>query len=160
MTMIAQDPNAAKLTAFKRKFAELWLRNPSQPFECVLELIPDDRIKAISVMGVLTIDPEVKQIKEQLIEEYGEEHFLPSKAQMVRKVLDRSDMATEDGFVKMMRLAAEMRGFIDKTGVTINNNVTSNRVMVIPSISKTDDGLIDASEWQRQAIDQQSTLTG
>jgi hypothetical protein len=159
--MVTQADNA-NLRQFKRKFAELWLRNPSQPYQCILELIPDDRVKAISVMGVLTIDPEVKAIQEELLEEYGEEHFLPSKAQMVRKVLDRADQATEDGFIKMMKLAAEMRGFVDKTGVTINNNhtVNANRVMVIPSMPKTEDGVIDVSQWQQQALSQQATLTG
>ncbi len=155
--MVTTDP----IYEFKRKFADLWLRNPSHPYECMLELIPEDHVQATIALRHLIHDPEVRQIKEALLEEHGEEHFLPTKAKMIRTLLDASRNASEDGFVKMMKLAAEMRGFIDKTGVTINNttHLTNNRVMVVPAIAHTDNGTIDADKWEQQAIEQQVTLT-
>lgn len=143
----------------KRKFAEAWLRNPTNAYAAALSVTKNDTFLAIRLADAWVWDDEVVAIKEELIAEHGEEHFLPTKCQMVRQVLERAKYASEDGFHKMMKLAADMRGFIEKPGLTINNNTqTNNRVMLIPMGKMTEQGTVDMDSWEQSAIEQQQSL--
>lgn len=143
----------------KLEFAQAWLRQPDNAYAAALTLV-EDRFQAFRMAEILAKDPEVKEIKKQLIDEYGEEHFLPTKSDMVRQIFQRAQFATEDGFVKMFTLIANMRGFIEKQApVTINNTQTNNRIMVVPMANLNDNGSVDANHWEKLAISQQTALT-
>lgn len=143
----------------KRAFAEAWLRNPNNMYAGAMELTRNDPFMATRLCDQFLFDEEVKAYKRELIDEHGEEHFLPTKTDMLHQIMDRAIGATEEGFVKMMKLAADMRGFIEKPGVTINNNsLTNNRVMVVPVGRLNDDGTVDANQWEQSAIEQQQAL--
>lgn len=145
--------------AIKLQFAEAWLRQPDNAYAAALTIV-EDRFQAFRMAEILVKDPEVKEIKKQLIEEYGEEHFLPTKSDMVRQIFQRAQFATEDGFVKMFTLIANMRGFIEKQApVTINNNQTNNRIMLVPMANLNDNGTVDANHWEKLAVSQQAALT-
>lgn len=145
----------------KMAFAEAWLRNPRNAYAAALTLTGKDTFAAMQIADKWVLDAEVKHFKEQLIDEHGEEHFLPSKSEMIRDVLYRAESSpVDDSYVKLMKLAADMRGFIEKPGLTINNNTqTNNRVMVVPVGRLNDDGTIDSHEWEQRAVEQQHVLT-
>ena len=100
-------------------------------------------------------DPEVIEFKEQLNQEYGEEHFLPSKFQMVRDLIDRARNNPFADFEKSYKLAADILGFIQKPGVTVNTSITNNKVMVVPVGRLNDNGTVNEDDWESKAISQQ-----
>lgn len=144
----------------KLAFAEAWLRNPKNAYAAAMQVTRNDCFTALQIADNWIWDSEVLQFKEALLDEHGEEHFLPSKFEMIRDVLDRADRClNDDSYVKHMKLAADMRGFIEKPGVTINNNTqTNNRVMLIPVGQLNDDGTVNALDWEKKAIQQQQDL--
>jgi hypothetical protein len=144
----------------KLAFAEAWLRNPRNAYAAALTITKKDTFAAMQIADKWVWDDDVAKFKAELIDEYGEEHFLPTKCEMIRDVLDRAETAyLDDSYVKLMKLAADMRGFIEKPGLTINNNTqTNNRVMIVPVGKLNDDGTVDAQDWERKAIEQQQAL--
>ena len=144
----------------KMKVAEAWLRNPNNMFAAALEVTKNDSFAAMRICDAWVFDDELKQMKEALLEEHGEEHFLPTKFEMFRDVYDRArGTYDDDSYAKLMKLAADMRGFIEKPGVTINNTQTNNRVMLIPVGKLNDNGTVDSDYWEQSAIEQQRALT-
>lgn len=146
----------------KRAFAEAWLRNPSNAFAAALEVTGNDPVASTQLANSWVGDSEVKAFKNELITEYGEEYFLPSKTSMVHDILDRARKCQHDeDYVKLMKLAADMRGFIEKPGVTVNNNTTftTNKVMQIPVFVNNAGQPIDDHEWEQQLIANQERLT-
>ena len=106
-------------------------------------------------------DPEVVQFKRELVEEHGEEHFLPSKFQLVRDIIDRARTNPFADFEKSYKLVADMMGWIEKPGITINNSTTNNKVMVVPVGRLNDNGTVDENVWEKNAISQQQlTIEG
>lgn len=143
----------------KLQFAEEWLRNPSNVFAAALAATRNNPQLALQIADAWTFDDEVLAMKKQLVKENGEEAFLPSPTSMVHDILDRArDCFDNDHYVKLVRLAADIRGMIQKPGVTINNSVTTNKVMVIPVRVGNDGNTIDSHEWERQLIQQQTGL--
>jgi len=146
----------------KLAFADAWLRYPSDPFKAALVVTKGDSLAALSVLDRYQRDPELYDIKAALIEEYGEEAFLPSKEQMVRQVLDRAERAVEDAdYCKLMALAFDARGMTSKANgganVVINNN-TDNRTMSIPVMINSAGNVASDEEWEQALIQQQKTL--
>lgn len=144
----------------KKAFAAAWLRNPKNPYAAALTLTKGDTFLAMSMSKQWIFDDEVEQFKQQLIDEKGEEAFLPTRCELIREVVDRAyDTNCNDEFHKLIRLVADMRGFIEKPGVTINNNhQTNNRIMVVPMGQLNDNGTVNADSWERTAISQQQSL--
>jgi hypothetical protein len=142
-------------------FAEAWLRNPSNAYQAALKVTKNDPFAASKICDTLLFDDEVEEFKKLLIEEHGEDHFLPTKCEMVREVYDRArTCVADDSYAKLMKLAADMRGFIEKPGINITNNTqTNNRVMIVPVGKMTDQGTIDVEDWEKTAIEQQQSLT-
>lgn len=144
----------------KYQFAEEWLRNPDNPFQAALNITNGNGQLSLKIADSWIRDPEVKAMKKQLIAKYGEDHFLPSQTSMLFDILNRArNCPMDEDYVKLMRLAADIRGMIQKPGVTINNNVTTNKVMVVPIRVGNDGQTVDSHEWERQLISQQQTLT-
>ena len=137
----------------KMQFADAMLRNPEQPYKAALEVSEGDAEIAMKITMHWTNDKQVLRFKKDLIKKHGEEHFLPSKTSMLWKIYSRAERTPRDeDFVKLMKLAADMQGMIEKPGVTVNNNLTTNKVMVVPKLSGSDD------DWQNALLNQQERL--
>lgn len=154
---VVQTETAEELLAKKERFAELSLREPDA-FKVALVIYPDDTGRALRVANEWPNDPQVKTIRESLIEaeEDGETAFLPTKADACRlawNIARDADKYTEDR-LKALRLYGEMRGFIEKpTAVTVNNNTqnVSMRVLVVKDYGSNDD-------WEKALRQQQKKL--
>lgn len=137
----------------KRRFADALLRNPNGAYSAANKLGVDHETAA-HIARFWINDPEVARIQQELLEEYGPREFLPTREQAARTVYQRAESANNDDFVKMMKLYAEMMGFIEKPGLTINNtnnSQTVTNVMQVPLVTSRD-------EWERIAIPHQSNL--
>ena len=136
----------------KKKFAYELLRNPSNPFAAANELAVSMEQRA-HIVAKWTLDPIVQGYKDELLDEHGPRHFLPSREEAARLVWDRAQSSKPDDFVKLMKLYGDYMGFIEKPGVTVNNttNVQHN-VMHVPMAASED-------EWEARAIAQQESLT-
>ena len=136
----------------KTRFAKAWLKNPNDPFGAVVVATNGNTLAACQLVNVLSQDPEVHAIKEQLLEEFGEAAFLPTESELLHDILHRARNCTnDDDYTKLIRLVADIRGMIQKPGVTINNTVTTNKVMVIPSRATEKD-------WEKGLLEQQRGL--
>lgn len=149
----------AQLTELEQKhaFAEAWLRHPKDPFAAARDVFGADTGRALIVAQTWTLDVEVLAHQQRLIDEHGARSFLPTKEEFARRVLDATDalndsvLAFEDK-LKGYKLFAEIMGYIEKPGPTINNNPTTiNRVMVVKDHGSNDD-------WERRARNQQAAL--
>jgi len=136
---------------YKAKFAKLLLRKT--PFEAAIDLCPDNRNWALRIANEWPNDPEVKQMKEELLGSDGLE-ALPTKGEFCQDLWDKmhgNHIMMED-YLKGMKLYADARSFIDKPGTNINvgdTNIQQN-VMLIPDMS--DD------EWEKGMLAQQRVL--
>ena len=144
----------------KKLYAEALLKNPNDVYKAALSCTRNDYPAALKIVEQWTYDDEVLDFKDQLLAERGHESFLPSKEQMLEDILLRAKTCIDnDQYVKLMKLAADMRGMIEKPGLTINNTVTTNKVMNIPIyLNQQGSPIIDA-EWEKKAIAQQESLT-
>ena len=145
---------------YKVAFAEQWLRNPHNSFEAAMKVCRGRTVEALQMAQAWMYDDQVLQLKDELVAKYGEEHFLPSKAEMLHSIYRRSnDPATaNEDFVKLMKLAADMRGMLqDKTSVAINN-ITNNKVMMVPVFVDSAGKIASDDSWEQSLIEQQQRL--
>lgn len=149
-----------QIIAKKEQFAELLLRE-SEPFKIGLILYPNDTGRALQVAHEWPNDPQVKAFQQSAIDSEGEITFLPSKADLARalwSLANRDDIHPEvrDSKVKALRTYADVRGFVEKPAVSVQNNVQNNlthNVMVV-RVHGTDD------EWENKLRRQQQRLKG
>lgn len=145
----------------KKQFAYEWLKEPSNAYAAALKITQRDTFAAMQIVNNWCYDPEVVEFKRQLNEEHGEEHFLPSKFQAARDLIDRARNNPFADFEKSYKLVAEMLGWIEKPGITINNSTTNNKVMVVPVGRLNDNGTVNEDAWESKAIHQQQlTIEG
>lgn len=152
MTTTIADPSSDDV--LKDAYAMLLLQAPNDPFGCALKLFGTNTVRALEVSQTWVCDYYVLSKQADLLAEFGEDHFLPSKAIAARRVFEMAEMSNADRKDRLAayRLYAEMRGFIEKGGgININNNITTNRVMVVKDHGSNDD-------WERSAAGQQSKL--
>lgn len=144
-----------EIIAKKEQFAELLLRE-NEPFKVALVLYPDDTGRALEIAHKWPIDQQVLAFQQSLKDAEGEITFLPTKADTARLAWtvarneERYDGETRHKFLK---LYAEIRGFIEKPALNVNqtNNVIQNNVMVVRDHG-TD------NEWESKLQNQQRTL--
>lgn len=139
----------------KKAFAEALMQMPGKPFDAALQVTGTNTNRALWIATNWPNDAEVKAITAQLIEDGGEMQFLPSKADLARKVWELGNTAFEaKDRLAAYRLYGEIRGFIDKpnANVQINNNTNvDNRVLVVKDLGTDDD-------WEAKAEAQQRAL--
>lgn len=141
----------SNLTKIKRLFAEAWLREPKNPFAAAMSICGGDASVAMQMSQAFVHDAEVSKLKTELIAQRGEEAFLPSKAEMFGEVWHRAkESQRDDDFVKLAKLAADIRGFLNKE-VANQTNIVNNRVLVLPAPKSEDD-------WEKGCIEQQQAL--
>lgn len=138
----------------KAQFALELLKDPSDPFKAALRVFGENTGMALLASNRWPDDPEVLAITQKAVEELGDMHFLPSKADLARLAwnLANNERVDTDNRLKAMRLYGDIRGFIEKQGTVINNNVlTNNKVMVVK-----DHGTVE--DWERGLLQQQNRL--
>ena len=140
----------------KAEFARLLLQTPDDPFKAALALFPENTNRALRVANEWPRDLAVVEARKELVEDEGEDAFLPGKAHLARSIWDRMHKETTDteNFAKLGKLYADVRGFIEKPQTNIQNNIqnTTNKVMVIRESSTSD-------EWETNLRKQQDRLT-
>lgn len=138
----------------KQRFAAEWLASPNDPFKAACNVYGADTGKALYAATHWINDPDVLAEKQRLIDEDGEDAFLPNKAELCRKVWDmaQGEIEARDKLAAL-RLYGELRNYIEKpnSAVTVNTNVTTNKVMVVREKATVD-------EWERGLIEQQRRL--
>ena len=142
-------------TENKRRFAVELLKSPSDPFKAALAVFAPDTGTAMAKASVWPSDPEVKGYMTEALEEVGDMHFLPGKADLSRAIWDivANNTLSVDDRLKAMRLYGDLRGFIEKQGTIINNNnnMTSNKVMLVKSHESNE-------AWEQKLVQQQQGL--
>jgi len=119
----------AEEKAQKDEFAAEWLRQPD-PFKAALSIVgPANVGRALQISSQWVLDSYVLTRQKELIEEFGEDYFLPSKAVIARKVLEVHENA-KTSFDKLaaLKLYAEVMGHISKP----DNNKASGGLIAIP----------------------------
>jgi len=138
----------------RKRFAVELLKDPSDPFKAAIAVFGDNTGAALEASYRWPNDPIVKGYMQKAIDELGDLHFLPSKAEIARvahSLAVDERVAVEDR-LKAIRLYADIRGFIDKQGATINNNIlTTNKVMIVKDHGADTD-------WEQQLAAQQARL--
>ena len=113
----------------KDRFAVEWLRK-GDPWPAALAVIGhQDPGRASQVAAQWPFDPYVKAQRARLIEENGEEYYLPTKTDLARKVWQdaENDRLTAKDRTSNYRLYAEIMGFIEKDagkGGKLDGNIT------------------------------------
>jgi hypothetical protein len=143
-----------------RKYAYEHLKTPHNSLGAVRRALGgddsgcNDEVTARAVAHQWTDNVFVKQFKRELIEEYGEEHFLPTKADLARELyamgVDKTIEARDR--VTALKEYALVRGFIEKVAaVNVNTGTVSNRVMVVQDHGSDTD-------WEAKVQKQQTKL--
>ena len=137
----------------KDAFAAELLRTPD-PFKAACAVVgSQDMGRALQISHEWAKDPYVIDKQAELLEQFGAKHFLPSKEDFARKVLELGDTAraTEDR-LKAYRLFGEIMGYIEKPTTNINNNVmTANKVMIVREQASNE-------AWEAKLFEQQRNL--
>lgn len=149
-----EDETPADIAKRKELFAELLLKEPAEPFKVALIVYPDNTSRALRIAREWPQDEEVKALQKSIVDAEGEMPFLPTKAEAARlaySIANNDRLITEDR-LNALKLYCSVRGFIEKpAAAVVNNNVVTNRVMVVRDYG-TDD------QWEQKAIAQQARL--
>lgn len=162
MTQLIEQQEIDEETQLKWKFAEFLLRYPTDPFKAALRVAYGDTTLALTMLQHWQFTSEIAHMKEALIEELGEEAFLPSKTEMIRDVLTRAENTLDDSdYCKLMNLVFDARGMTSKSqpSVVVNNSQVNNRIMQIPVMINQQGHVLSDEEWEQSLIQQQKTLT-
>ena len=138
----------------KRAFAFKLLQNPTKPIEAAKAVFPGDMATACTVSVAWVNDPEIIELQQKLLEEYGEEHFLPSKADVGRELYKIGTQYAADNKdkIKALETFSRLMGYLGESSTNINNFMsTSNRVMMVPENQTID-------SWAHKAKDNQASL--
>ena len=137
----------------KQLFAKLLLKL-REPFKAALELFPDDTGTALQVAHDWPKDPVVIAIKNGVYDAVDEMDLLPTKAELARGIWDKmqGDLYPDD-YVKLGRLYADVRGFIEKPGTNINvDNKIQNNVAAKVDTSELN-SVEDAERVYKEMLD-------
>lgn len=139
-------------TALKDTFAELLLRTPSDAFRVACQIFGSDTMRALKASTEWPVDLYVLQKQADLLAEQGDDAFLPTKAELARRIYTVGETAGDaKDKLAAYKLYAEVRGFIQKAENVNNIQVNNNRVMIMKDFG-TDE------QWETKAIKQQSKL--
>lgn len=136
----------------KRDFAYSWLMYGQDAQVAARDVAGSDINAFLKIAAKWPTDPEVQRHRKELLALHGEEHFLPSKAEIAKKLLDDLETIRDPELrLKFIKLYAELLGYLQKDTININNNITQNKVMLVPA-SQSDE------EWQNRLVQQQERL--
>jgi hypothetical protein len=112
-------------------YAGAQIRGGMAPYYCVSKWTGDDKVRAMIMPEMLDTHPEFEQLKEELIDEFGIEHFIGKpkpKEYHIRQLEIAIELCkTDDDRAKLYKELREYRGWTNKPAekaveVTINNN--------------------------------------
>lgn len=132
-------PDAVDPLAAKRDFAAALLRSPHDTFTAARSVFPDNMQTALFIMQCWVNDPYVKTCQQELLDEFGEEYFLPTAAELAHAIYDTAVRSQDKkNKIDAFRLYAEVRGFIAKpTTLNVNNSVAvTQNVLSVEQIDK------------------------
>lgn len=142
----------------KTAFAAALLKDPNNPFRAAMTLLdesdPGSTADAALMANFWPKDPVVVAEMNRLQSKEGELSFLPTKADLARKIWTMLDTPMEPAdAAKLMKLYGEVMGHIEKPGTNVNVDARnlSRTVMLVKSHSKED--------WESKARQQQKGLT-
>lgn len=140
----------------KERFVRAWLREPDT-FKAALSVLPSSNPRttgwALHISSEWPDDPEVLELKADILEEEGEDEFLPTKAELAKRVYERAEETRNpDDAQKLYKLYAEIRGFIEKPGTTINNNNSVQPTVMVVRDHGTNE------EWEQKLAEMQNKL--
>jgi hypothetical protein len=147
--MTADDTNDKQL------YAHALLKHPDDPYKAALMVVGGDLARGLVMSREWPQDPEVIEYRAMALADKGEDAFLPSKADVVRAIWDKAEKCRDpDVAFKGYKMVADIMGYVEKPGTTINNNtlVDQRKVMVV-----TDHGTDE--EWEAKLLKQQAALT-
>lgn len=143
----------------KAAFAAALLKDPSNPFKAAMSVIGDEDPGNVSDAAYMANhwvkDPVVVNEMQRLQSKEGELAFLPTKADLARKIWDLSNKPIDPSeSAKLLKLYGEVMGFIEKPGTNVNVDARnlSRNVMVVRSHAS-------AESWEEKARNQQKGLT-
>jgi len=138
----------------KDAFAAELLRTPNDPFKAAQKIV-GNTIRALQMSQDWPTDVYVLKRQVELIEEFGEDNFLPSKLTLARRIYELGETTTASISERLAayRLYADLRNFIEKPSLINQNNLTvnNNKVMVVQDFGSDD-------QWEETAKNQQMKL--
>jgi hypothetical protein len=137
----------------KKAFAAALLQHPNNAFEAALSIVPDTG-RALRIYTEWTNDPVVIEERNKLTEDCEELDLLPDKAKLAKEIWDRMvECRSPEDFGKLAELYGKVRGFIEKPSPNVQNNFTSNKVMVVTNNGSNE-------QWAEKLERQQRALSG
>lgn len=140
----------------KTAFAIAWLREPEDAFKAAMVVFGMDTNAALLASTKWTNDADVLRIRDELLDEHGEDAFLPSKEDAIRlawKMANNEYAGTKDR-VAALHVFSELRGYITKGATNVNidqSKTVTHNVLQVPMPATT-------AEWQEKAKVQQRML--
>lgn len=147
----------------KELFVEHWLKYPLEPYKAAEKVFGNgDFIRNLKLVtpgpDSWLSDPEVLEIKQQMLDKRGARAFLPTKEESARSLWDAAQVALGKGqmpsYEKIMRQYNDVMSYIEKpAAVQVTNNVKPvQRVMVVKEAASDED-------WERKLAANQTALT-
>ncbi|HAB89806.1 MAG TPA: hypothetical protein DCF84_04660 [Bacteroidetes bacterium] len=137
----------------KIRFADALLRDPNNAFAAA-QSIGIEQSRIMEIATTWPNDADVLKAQKQLVEKHGAREFLPSREEAARLLWEKAQNAQKaEDVAKLMKIYGDYMGFIEKPGLTVNNN-TQNvlHVMRVPMPESAED-------WESKAIEHQSNIT-
>lgn len=146
----------------KAAFAIGLLKQPNEPFKVALSIFPDNTNRALWVAHHWPNDPAVKAEQKRVADDDNAGDFLPSKGDLARAIWQKMEGSTNsegrvivpimEDYVKLAKLYAEVRGFIEKPGTGPAVNVIIPRAIEVPTHGTNDEWEAAAERQQRELL--------
>ena len=137
----------------KIRFADALLRDPNNAFAAA-QSIGIEQSRIMEIATTWPVDSEVLKAQKKLLEKHGAREFLPSREEAARLLWEKAQNAQKaEDVAKLMKIYGDYMGFIEKPGLTVNNN--TQNVLHVMRVPMPD----SAEEWEAKAIEHQSNIT-
>ena len=137
----------------KIRFADALLRDPNNAFAAA-QSIGIEQSRIMEMATTWPNDADVLKAQKELVEKHGAREFLPSREEAARLLWEKAQNAQKaEDVAKLMKIYGDYMGFIEKPGLTVNNN--TQNVLHVMRVPMPD----SAEEWEAKAIEHQSNIT-
>ena len=139
-----------------------FLLKERDPFKAALQLFPNNTNRALWVANHWPNDETVLAAKAELLQEQGEDSFLPGKSELARDIWQRMQGTTlpngvvipptPEEYAKLAKLYADVRGFIEKPQNNQNVTVFIPKAIEVPTHGSDEDWEAAAERQQRELL--------
>jgi hypothetical protein len=137
----------------KIRFADALLRDPNNAFAAA-QSIGIEQSRIMEIATTWPNDSAVLKAQKELVEKHGAREFLPSREEAARLLWEKAQNAQKaEDVAKLMKIYGDYMGFIEKPGLTVNNN--TQNVLHVMRVPMPD----SAEDWESKAIEHQSNIT-